>query len=56
MIWIGLLAVLFGGVLGWYVRDVVAYRPLNRRQRRALDDYWRSWPAMIRDLRRITKS
>ena len=55
MIWIGLLAVLFGGVLGWYVRDCVAYRPLTRKQRRALDDYWRSWPAMIRDLRRITK-
>ena len=55
MIWIGLLAVLFGAVLGWLVRDCVAYRPLNRRQRVVLDDYWRSWPAMIRELKRITK-
>jgi len=51
----GLVAVVFGGVIGWLVRDIMAYRPPSRRKRIALDDYWRSWPAMVRDLRRSTK-
>jgi hypothetical protein len=51
----GLLAILFGGVFGWVVRDIMAYRPPSRRKLRALDDYWRSWPAMLRDLRRNSK-
>ena len=56
MIGAGLLGIVFGGVIGWLVRDIVAYRPPSRRKRIVLDDYWRSWPAMIENLRRITKS
>lgn len=51
----GLLAILFGGVIGWAVRDIMAYRPPSRRKLEVIDDYWRSWPAMLRDLRRRTK-
>ena len=51
----GLLAILFGGVIGWVVRDIMAYRPPSRRKLEAIDDYWRSWPAMLRDLRRNSK-
>ena len=51
----GLLAILFGGVIGWVVRDIMAYRPPPRRKLEVIDDYWRSWPAMLRDLRRRTK-
>ena len=52
----GLLAIVFGGVIGWLVRDIMAYRPPSRRKRIVLDDYWRAWPAMVENLRRITKS
>ena len=48
----GLLAILFGGVIGWVVRDIMAYRPPSRRKLEVIDDYWRSWPAMLRALRR----
>ena len=51
----GQLAILFGGVIGWVVRDIMAYRPPSRRKLEVIDDYWRSWPAMLRDLRRRTK-
>ena len=51
----GLLAILFGGVIGWVVRDIMAYRPPSRRKLEVIDDYWRSWPAMLRDLRRRAK-
>ena len=51
----GLLAILFGGVIGWVVRDIMAYRPPSRRKLEVIDDYWRSWLAMLRDLRRRTK-
>ena len=52
----GVLGIVFGGVIGWLVRDIVAYRPPSRRKRIVLDDYWRSWPAMVENLRRITRS
>ena len=51
----GLLAILVGGVIGWVVRDIMAYRPPSRRKLEVIDDYWRSWPAMLRDLRRRPK-
>ena len=51
----GLLAILYGGGIGWVVRDIMAYRPPSRRKLEVIDDYWRSWPAMLRDLRRRTK-
>ena len=52
---VGLLGILFGGVIGWVVRDIMVYRPPSRRKLEVIDDYWRSWPAMLRDLRRRTK-
>ena len=50
IITVGFAAIVFGAVLGWLVRDIVAYRPPSRRKMRAVDGYWRSWPAMLRDL------
>jgi hypothetical protein len=47
---VGFAAIVFGAVLGWLVRDIVGYRPPSRRKMRAVDGYWRSWPAMLRDL------
>jgi len=47
---VGFAAIVFGAVLGWLVRDIVGYRPPSRRKMRAVDDYWRSWPTMLRDL------
>ena len=55
IVFAGLLAILFGGVIGWAVRDITAYRPPSRRKLEVIDDYWRSWPAMLQDLRRRTK-
>jgi len=55
IVFAGLLSLVFGSIIGWFVRDIVAYRPPSRRKRIALDDYWRSWPAMIKNLRKITK-
>ncbi len=52
---VGLMGILFGWIIGWVVRDIVAYRPPSRRKLEVIDDYWRSWPAMLRDLRRRTK-
>jgi len=51
----GLLAIVYGAVIGWLVRDIMAYRPPSRRKRIALNKYWQSWPAMIKDLRKVTK-
>ena len=55
IVFAGLLAILFGGVIGWAGRDIMAYRPPSRRKLEVIDDYWRSWPAMLRELRRRTK-
>ncbi len=52
---VGLMGILFGWIIGWVVRDIVAYRPPSRRKLEVIDDYWRSWPAMLRDLRRNSK-
>ncbi len=52
----GLLAILFGAVVGYAVRDIVAYRRPFRRKMRALDRYWRSWPAMLADLDDVSSS
>ncbi len=52
----GLLAIVYGAVIGWLVRDIMAYRPPSRRKRIALNKYWQGWPAMIKDLRKVTKS
>ena len=52
----GLLAIVFGGVIGWAVRDSVIYRRNLTQRWEDLDGYWRSWPAMVKNLRRITKS
>jgi|TARA_R110000765_G_scaffold267535_1_gene366596 hypothetical protein len=51
IITVGFAGIIFGAVLGWYTRDVWAYRPLSKRKAVALDTYWRSWPAMIEKLR-----
>ena len=56
MIGAGLLGIVFGGVIGWAVRDSVIYRRHLTQRWEDLDGYWRSWPAMIENLRRITKS
>jgi len=52
----GLLGIVFGGVIGWAARDSVIYRRRLRQRWEDLDGYWRSWPAMIENLRKITKS
>ena len=52
---VGLMGILFGWIIGWVVRDFVADRPPSRRKLEGIDDYWRSWPAMLRDLRRNSK-
>jgi O-antigen/teichoic acid export membrane protein len=51
----GLLAIVYGAVIGWLVRDIMAYRPPSRRKRIALNKYWQGWPAMIKDLRKVTQ-
>jgi|TARA_R100000963_G_C4582049_1_gene62636 hypothetical protein len=54
IITVGFAGIVFGAVIGYLVRDVVAYRPPSKRRRVGLDQYWRSWPAMIQELRKIT--
>ena len=54
IITVGFAGIVFGAVIGYLVRDVVAYRPPSRRKRVVLDRYWRSWPATIRELRKMT--
>ena len=51
---VGFAGIVFGAAIGYLVRDVVAYRPPSRRKRVVLDRYWRSWPATIRELRKMT--
>ena len=51
---VGFAGIVFGAVIGYLVRDVVAYRPPSKRRRVGLDQYWRSWPATIRELRKMT--
>ena len=51
---VGFAGIVFGGVIGYLVRDVVAYRPPSKRRRVVLDRYWRSWPATIQELRKMT--
>ena len=40
---VGFAGIVFGAVIGYLVRDVVAYRPPSKRRRVGLDQYWRSW-------------
>ena len=54
IITVGFAGIVFGAAIRYLVRDVVAYRPPSRRKRVVLDRYWRSWPATIRELRKMT--
>ena len=53
---VGFAGMLFGAVVGYAVRDIVAYRRPFRRKMRALDRYWRSWSAMLADLDDVSSS